>query len=57
MPTMDYEIGNGPYTWQRKRTMFVTSMIPIEGEVDTFRAWYGAAEYVSVCGWVGVIFI
>lgn len=42
---MDYEIGNNP-AWPvyRNNTVFVTSLIPVEGEVDTFRAWYGAAD-------------
>jgi len=41
--TMDYEIGNGPYPWQRKRTLFPTSLIPT-GNKDEFRVWYGAAD-------------
>ena len=44
-PTMDYEIGSNP-AWPvyRNHTLFVTSLVPIAGEVDTFRAWYGAAD-------------
>jgi len=44
MPTMDYEIGDGPYPVQRNRTLFVTSVIPLPGQVDTFRVFYGAAD-------------
>ena len=44
VPTMDYEIGDGIWPVNRNRTIFVTSAIPIEGEVDTFRVWYGAAD-------------
>ncbi len=43
MPTMDYEIGDGVWPVQRYRTLFVTSMVPIPGQVDTFRAWYAGA--------------
>jgi hypothetical protein len=48
---MDYEIGfsldghrYGHYPIQRNRTLFVTSIVPVVGEVDTFRVWYGAAD-------------
>lgn len=44
VPTMDYEIGNGIWPVQRNRTIFVTSAVPISGEVDVFRVWYGAAD-------------
>ena len=44
MPTMDYEIGYGIYPVQRHRTLFVTSVVPIPGMIDTFRVWYGAAD-------------
>lgn len=44
MPTMDYEIGNGIWPVQRNRTLFVTSLVPIVGETDTYRVWYGAAD-------------
>jgi len=44
LPTMDYEIGDGIWPVQRNRTLFVTSLIPVEGETDTFRVYYGAAD-------------
>jgi len=49
VPTMDYEIGDAgpnPKHWpvNRNRTLFVTSLVPVPGQVDTFRAWYGAAD-------------
>jgi predicted GH43/DUF377 family glycosyl hydrolase len=44
VPTMDYEIGDGIWPVQRNRTMFVTSLVPIAGQVDTYRVWYGAAD-------------
>jgi predicted GH43/DUF377 family glycosyl hydrolase len=44
VPTMDYEIGNGPWPVQRYRTIFVTSVVPISNQPDTFRVWYGAAD-------------
>ncbi len=44
MPTMDYEIGDGSWPVQRYRTLFVTQLVPVVGEVDTFRVWYGAAD-------------
>merc|ERR1712039_999676 len=40
----DYEMGNAPYPVQRHRTTFVTSIVPVNGEKDTFRIWYGAAD-------------
>lgn len=43
-PTMDYEIGDGPWPVYRNHTLFVTSLVPIAGAPDTFRAWYGAAD-------------
>jgi predicted GH43/DUF377 family glycosyl hydrolase len=44
-PTMDYEVGSNP-AWPvyRNNTLFVTSLVPVAGKVDTFRAWYGAAD-------------
>ena len=61
MPTMDYEIGNaGPnprgYPVQRNRTLFVTSLVPVPGEVDTFRAWWGAADANVATGIVTVTY-
>jgi len=44
MPTMDYEIGDGIWPVQRNRTMFVTSIVPVQGQTDTYRVWYGAAD-------------
>lgn len=29
---------------QRYHTLFVTSIVPVPGEQDTFRVWYGAAD-------------
>eukprot|EP01006_Ploeotia_vitrea_P044893 TRINITY_DN66882_c4_g11_i1.p1 TRINITY_DN66882_c4_g11~~TRINITY_DN66882_c4_g11_i1.p1 ORF type:complete len:339 (+),score=17.60 TRINITY_DN66882_c4_g11_i1:25-1017(+) len=43
VPTMDYEIGDGPYPVQRHRTIFATSLLPT-GTKDEFRVWYGAAD-------------
>ncbi len=43
MPTMDYEIGNGKWPVQRKRTIFTTAVVPLDLP-DTFRVWYGAAD-------------
>jgi hypothetical protein len=43
-PTMPYEIGNGSWPVNRNNTLFVTSVVPVEGQVDTFRVWYGAAD-------------
>ena len=40
----DYEIGNGIWPVQRNRTLFVTSVVPVPGASDTFRAWWGAAD-------------
>jgi len=56
MPTMDYEIGMGTGIWpvQRNRTLFVTALIPVAGEVDTFRAWWGAADANIATGIVTV---
>ena len=42
--TMDYEVGNGIWPVQRNRTLFITSVVPIEGQTDTYRLWYGAAD-------------
>jgi len=44
-PSTDYEIGSNP-AWPvyRNNTLFVTSLVPIPGEKDAFRAWYGAAD-------------
>jgi predicted GH43/DUF377 family glycosyl hydrolase len=46
LPTEIYEIGypDDPYPVQRNRTLFVTSLIPIDGQVDTYRVFYGAAD-------------
>lgn len=44
VPTMDYEIGNGKWPVNRNRTIFTTSVVPVAGQVDTFRVWYGAAD-------------
>lgn len=44
VPTMDYEIGDGIWPVQRNRTIFATSLVPVEGQVDTYRLWYGAAD-------------
>jgi len=44
-PTMDYEIGSNPqWPVYRNNTLFVTSLIPVQGKVDVFRAWFGAAD-------------
>ena len=44
-PTMDYEIGsNARWPVCRNNTLFVTALVPIAGEVDAFRAFYGAAD-------------
>jgi predicted GH43/DUF377 family glycosyl hydrolase len=44
-PDADYEIGSNPaFPVCRNHTLFVTSLIPIPGERDAFRAWYGAAD-------------
>lgn len=40
----DYEIGDGIWPVNRNRTVFATSVVPIAGQVDTFRVWYGAAD-------------
>ena len=44
-PTTDYEIGSNP-AWPvyRNNTLFVTSLVPVPGAPDVFRAWYGAAD-------------
>eukprot|EP00696_Hemimastix_kukwesjijk_P000174 gnl/Hemi2/10242_TR3538_c1_g7_i1.p1 gnl/Hemi2/10242_TR3538_c1_g7~~gnl/Hemi2/10242_TR3538_c1_g7_i1.p1 ORF type:complete len:256 (-),score=69.42 gnl/Hemi2/10242_TR3538_c1_g7_i1:46-813(-) len=47
--SMDYEIGNGKYPVQRKRTVFTTSVVPVSGRAEeaggqVFRVWYGAAD-------------
>jgi predicted GH43/DUF377 family glycosyl hydrolase len=44
VPTMDYEIGNGIWPVNRNRTIFVTSVVPVAGQTDVFRVWYGAAD-------------
>ncbi len=44
VPTMDYEIGNGIWPVNRNRTTFATSVVPLPGQPDTFRVWYGAAD-------------
>jgi len=52
MPTVSWEIGNGPYPVQRNRTIFATSLVPVSslredeegGPADIFRVWYGAAD-------------
>ena len=42
---MDFEIGSSAqWPVYRNHTLFVTSLVPVEGKVDTFRAWYGAAD-------------
>ena len=44
-PIMDFEIGSSAqWPVYRNHTLFVTSLVPVEGKVDTFRAWYGAAD-------------
>ena len=44
-PTMDYEVGSNPrWPCYRNKTICVTSLVPVEGQIDTFRAWYGAAD-------------
>ena len=44
-PTMDYEVGSSQqWPVRRNNTLFVTSLVPVPGEVDVFRAWYGAAD-------------
>jgi len=41
----DYEgVGESKYPVQRNRTLFPTSIIPVVGEKDVFRVWYGAAD-------------
>ena len=56
MPTENYEIGGSsdPYPVTRNRTLFVTSLVPVPGEVDTFRAWWGAADANVATGIVKV---
>ena len=56
MPTEIYEIGGSsdPYPVTRNRTLFVTSLVPVPGEVDTFRAWWGAADANVATGIVKV---
>ena len=45
VPDMDYERGTNPrFPVCRNNTLFVTSLVPIPGRVDAFRAWYGAAD-------------
>lgn len=58
MPTMDYEIGMSTGIWpvQRNRTLFVTSLVPVAGEVDTYRAWWGAADANVATGIVKVTY-
>jgi predicted GH43/DUF377 family glycosyl hydrolase len=45
LPTMDYE-GLPGDTWpvQRNRTLFVTQLIPLPGQTDVYRVFYGAAD-------------
>ena len=44
-PTLDYEVGSSSqWPVYRNNTLFVTSLVPVEGETDVFRAWYGAAD-------------
>ena len=44
-PTTDYEVGtSGAWPAYRNNTLFVTSLVPVAGRPDTFRAWYGAAD-------------
>lgn len=45
VPSMDYEIGNSS-AWPvyRNNTLFMTSLVPIPNQTDTFRCWYGAAD-------------
>ena len=59
LPTMDYEIGMGTGIWpvQRNRTLFVTALVPVAGEVDTFRAWWGAADANVATGIVKVTYV
>jgi len=38
-----WEIGDGIYPVQRKRTLFPTSIVPT-GVTDQYRVWYGAAD-------------
>ena len=52
----DYEIGNGIWPVQRNRTLFVTSLVPVSGEVDTYRAWWGAADANVATGIVKVTY-
>jgi len=49
MPTVSWEIGNGIYPVQRKRTIFATSIVRVtnfdpKATSDIFRVWYGAAD-------------
>jgi hypothetical protein len=42
---MDYEIGDGKWPVQRKRTIFTTAVVPLPNQLpDTYRVWYGAAD-------------
>jgi len=44
-PEADYEVGSNPaFPVFRNHTLFVTSLVPIPGRRDAFRAWYGAAD-------------
>ena len=52
----DYEIGNGIWPVQRNRTLFVTSLVPVPGEIDTYRAWWGAADANVATGIVKVTY-
>jgi predicted GH43/DUF377 family glycosyl hydrolase len=58
VPTMDYEIGMGTGIWpvNRNRTLFVTALVPVAGETDTFRAWWGAADANVATGIVKVTY-
>jgi predicted GH43/DUF377 family glycosyl hydrolase len=53
--TLDYELGNGTYVWNRKRTIFVTSLFPVQGEDDTFRIVYGAADAHCATGIIQIL--
>lgn len=46
-------MNTGIWPVQRNRTLFVTALVPV-GEVDTFRAWWGAADANIATGIVTV---
>ena len=56
LPPRRSEIGMNTGIWpvQRNRTLFVTALVPVAGEVDTFRAWWGAADANIATGIVTV---